>query len=269
MSPYGLDDGACYVKDNVTQPFDERKSRIPYVKGWRFTVQQHNPPPPVELDLSILCTFEDKKESVKMEQLHSIERCLRYPPLPRSGSYGSSSLELQIHDTIRIGDYHNAQVVVVEVLAAEPPFDGLLQGQLVVAKLYDPMYIDDDDEFYVNPHLVADKDYIHETAAYMALPEFQGSVIPQYYGSYSLDIPLGPTEDKRSVRLILIELIPGFSIQKADPHQTSQKARRSIMKTLIEFDTLVYAKNILLRDVHPRNVMITNPDSQQTHICRC
>lgn len=87
-----------------------------------------------------------------MEQLHPIERCRQYPPLP--GSYGPLNLELEIHDTIRTGDCHRAQVVEVEVLAADFLAKGLSQGQRVVAKLNDPMYIDDDD-FYVNPFLVA------------------------------------------------------------------------------------------------------------------
>ena len=118
-----------------------------------------------------------------MEQLHPIERCLQYPPLP--GSYGPLKLVIEVYDTIRIGDHHNAQVVVVEVLTADFPVKGISQGQLVVAKLYDPMYINDDD-FYVNPFLVADKGYTHETATYEVLSEYQGAAIPDYYGSYSL-----------------------------------------------------------------------------------
>lgn len=190
-----------------------------------------------------------------MEELHPFEQCRQYPPLP--GSCGSSSLELQVHETIRIGDHHNSQVVLVEVLTANS-IKGLSPGQYAVAKLYDPMYIDDDG-FYINPFLAADKLYTHEAAAYMALSDLQGSVIPQYYGSYSLDIPipLESTEDKRSVRLIIIELIPGSSMQNTDPNQFSQETRQNIMEFLIEFESLVYSRNILLRDLHPRNVMVT------------
>ena len=145
---------------------------------------------------------------------------------------------------------------MAEVLTIDPCAKGLSKGQLVVAKLYDPMYIDDD-EFYVNPFLVADKEYTHEVAAYRAFSDFQGSTIPQYYGSYSLDIPLETMENKRSVRLILIQYIPGISMQKAISGQFSLEFRQNIMKSLVESDTLVYAKNILLRDLHPRNVIMT------------
>ena len=57
-----------------------------------------------------------------MEQLHPHEQCLQYHPLP--GPYGPLTLELEIHDTIRIGDQ-----VVVEILKANPPVKGLSQGQ--------------------------------------------------------------------------------------------------------------------------------------------
>lgn len=147
---------------------------------------------------------------------------------------------------------------MVKVLTEDPPVKGLSQGQQVVAKLYDPMYMNDDG-FYINPFLVADKEYTNETAAYQALSDFQGSKIPRYYGSYSLDIPLpGPLEDKCSVRLTLIEPITGPSMPKGEPCGFSQEARQSIMKSLIEFDTLVYAKYMSLSDLHPRNIMLTD-----------
>lgn len=240
---------------NVTHPFDERKPRIPYVKGWHFTVQNHTPPRPTVNEIPMSCEFKNREDAIKVERLHPIERCLQYPPLP--GSYSSCSLELQIRGTIRIGDRHHSQVVLVEVIAASPSVNGLSQGQCVVAKLYDPMYIDDD-EFFINPFLVAEKGYTFETATYMDLSDLQGSSIPRYYGSYSLDIPLGSeTTDKRSVRLILIEFIPGLSMQKTDPDQFPQENRQNIMKFLVEFETLVYSRDILLRDLHPRNVMVT------------
>lgn len=260
MSPHHLHNSPSSEEDDdVTEPVDERKPRIPYVKGWCFTAQQHIPPPPIKLSRSKGCTVETIEDSKKMKEVDPWELCLQHPPLP--GVDGSSSLELKIHDTIRIGDHHNAQVVVTEVLTANPSVKGLSQGQHVVAKLYDPMYIDDDG-FYINPFVVADKAYTWETAAYAALPDLHGSAIPHYYGSYSVDIPLGPksTENKRSVRLILVEWISGSSMQQIDPASArySEKACQNIMKSIVEFETLVYSRDIFLRDLHPRNVMFAD-----------
>lgn len=52
----------------------------------------------------------------------------------------------------------------------------------------------------------------------------------------------------------------------AKPHDFPQEARQSIMKSLIEFDSLVYARDINLDDLHPRNVMITNPGDKAPRI---
>lgn len=46
-------------------------------------------------------------------------------------------------------------------------------------------------------------------------------------------------------------------MQKTDPDQFPQENRQNIMKFLVEFETLVYSRDILLRDLHPRNVMVT------------
>lgn len=123
------------------------------------------------------------------------------------GSYGSTHIDLCVRDTIRVEDEHNAQLAVVEVLAAEPPVDGLFQGAHVVAKLYDPLYMDDED-LSMNPFMMADQSYTCEVATYNLLPDLQGTMIPRYYGSYSMDIPVELPDGipaKRSVRLILMK----------------------------------------------------------------
>lgn len=45
----------------------------------------------------------------------------------------------------------------------------------MVAKAYDPVYVDDD--FYINPFLVSGKSYTYETAAYNALSDLQSLII--------------------------------------------------------------------------------------------
>lgn len=125
-----LDDN---ISDDVmSDDENEKKPPVPYLKGWQFTVQQHNAPPPTN-PTSGDCTVEDIEETNRLKQLEPIERCFKYPPV--EGSYGPFSFELRIHDTIRIGDKQSAQVVVVEVLTADPPVEGLSQGELVVAKI--------------------------------------------------------------------------------------------------------------------------------------
>ena len=97
----GSDDSSHYTKEYfITRTFDERKPQVPYVQGTRFTVQQHNPRPPVKIDPITRCTLTDKKEREKMEQLHPHEQWLQYHPLP--GPYGPLTLELEIPLAIRL-----------------------------------------------------------------------------------------------------------------------------------------------------------------------
>lgn len=49
-------------------------------------------------------------------------------------------------------------------------------------------------------------------------------------------------------------------MHKADPCEISQKTRQNsqnIMKSLVEFGSLVYARDISLGDLYPRNVILT------------
>lgn len=90
MSLDGLNDSACFMDDPSTHPYDARKPRVSYVKGSRFTIQ-HHVAPPIKLNPSMGCTFEDHDNAETMKALHPIERCIQYPPLDES--YGSLSLD--------------------------------------------------------------------------------------------------------------------------------------------------------------------------------
>ena len=168
----------------IIEPYDDKKPLVPYVRGCKFTAKQHGHPPP-QRQSDNACT-NTLAETKRLQKLHSIERCLQHPPL--QGSYGSSRIDLYIQDTLHVGDGLNAQVVVVEVLMADPSLsvEGQSRGDHVVAKLYDPLYMDDDD-LYINPFRASDQDYIHEATIYEALPDLQGSAIPRYYGSYTME----------------------------------------------------------------------------------
>lgn len=56
---------------------------------------------------------------------------------------------------------------------------------------------------------------------------------------------------------VLIEFIPGLSMQKIDPSTLTHATRQSVMESVIEIETPVHAKDVLLEDLTPRNVMVT------------
>ncbi|GMG22189.1 unnamed protein product [Aspergillus oryzae] len=227
---------------------------FPYVVGWRFTVQSHKPPNPTPVFENGCCNSDN--DNVEKEQLSLLERCLIHPPLP--GCDEPDKIDLSITDVIQAGDKHNAQVVVVDVLENGL---SLQKGMRAVAKFYDPLYVNDDNGF-LNPFSCVDKHYTHETAMYMTLSGLAGKQIPQFYGSFSLSIPVGQS-NRRTVRLILIEHIPGPSMLNANPNDYDISSRQLIMKEVIDFDSLVYAKDILLTDLKPRNIILVHDASSR------
>ncbi|PWY78361.1 hypothetical protein BO70DRAFT_380595 [Aspergillus heteromorphus CBS 117.55] len=214
---------------------------IPYTTGRTLVVQPHSPPPPTTVTTNCCLSTPAKRE--ERQHFTPVENCLRNPPLP--GRLESGTLPLEILDTIRVGDCHSAQVFTIQAHKEQ----GLVpHHQPLVAKVYDPLYLDDDGGLVDQFHCV-DRFYTHEVRAYQTLAAFQGGLIPRFYGSFSLDIPVEGA-GTRAVRLILIEYIPGLSMQQANPSEFPRHVLH-----------LVYEKDILLTDLSPRNAMMVGVDS--------
>ncbi|KLJ06185.1 hypothetical protein EMPG_10389 [Blastomyces silverae] len=238
---------------------------VPYVKGRRFTVRSHNPPPPGLASESRSLT---KEADIERRTVPPIQRCILHPPL--GGSDGDIMVTFEVAHGIRTGEGHSAQVLAVKILNASPSYPKALQGiTTAVAKLYDPLYFDHTDD-EADPFLLAKYHYSREAASYTRLSDFQGTVIPAYYGSYSLELPVDESSSEtRTVRLILIEYIPGSSMQELRPQDFSQLERKQIMKHVIDAESDIYTRDVRLRDLHPRNVMVVqDPKSKENKIRR-
>lgn len=88
-------------------------------------------------------------------------------------------------------------------------------NNILVAKVYDPLYFDDS-EGLLNPFLWMDKYYTHEARAYEAFSDLQGKRVPTFHGSYSLSL-LVEGFAERTVRLILLDFVPGYSMAQVKP----------------------------------------------------
>jgi serine/threonine protein kinase len=185
--------------------------------------------------------------------MHPLDRCIKHPPL--AGSDGPTTAELKIVGTVRIGDNHSAQLVTVQILRTSPP-NVLPTDTNLFAKIYDPLYFNHEQDD-ADPFLYIDRDYARETAAYLALPQLYGTVIPNYFGSYTLQWPIDGTTT-RIVRLILIELVSGTSMQQLSPVKFSQRDRQVILKAVIDAETSLYTCNVWHGDIHPRNILLRN-----------
>jgi serine/threonine protein kinase len=188
--------------------------------------------------------------------MHALDRCLRHPPL--GGSDGIITVDLEIVGAVRVGDNQSAQLVSVRVKRSDTCINSLPSDTNIVAKIYDPLYFDHEQDD-ADPFLCVGRDYSNEAAVYTALAQLQGTVIPKYFGSYTLNWPVNGASDTRSVRLILIEQVPGTSMQQLDPRDFSQPVRQRIMKEVIDAETLLYTHDIIHGDRHPRNILVLTP----------
>ncbi|CAN6646374.1 hypothetical protein TRVA0_021S02036 [Trichomonascus vanleenenianus] len=233
----------------------------PYVMDMKFTVQQHVAPPPLPEFRNCRYASEDRLEEERT--LTWIERCLRHPPL--AGELGSGTIDLEVLDTFKVGDGQIAQVFIVE---AQSTLENIQRGQKLVAKVYDPLYLENG-ETILDPFYIADEHYGREVRFYHQFSDYQGGLIPKFYGSFSLDLRIPESFLKgidnqglktRQVRLILIELIPGTSMQQKNSKDFSQQTRQRMIKSVIDFESLVYQQGITLRDLMPRNVIVTSSE---------
>lgn len=246
------------------------KPEPPYVKGSQFTVHLHRPPPPTPIIRNnCINTTTDIEERRGIDSIDkALERCNRHPPLP--GNLEKPCyvrLEL-IGPVVQVGDGRNAQVVIVRVLHKSEGFNTLQKekevqpfqiGAHLIAKIYDPLYFNDE-EGHLNPFLCVDWHYTHESRAYHVLSKMQGKEIPKFYGSYSIELPsVGHTF--RSVRLLLIQRIRGPNLSAMNAKAFSQERRKGIMRSIIDFESRVYEHDILLADSFPRNIMMKLPQS--------
>ncbi|GKZ39466.1 hypothetical protein AbraIFM66950_000374, partial [Aspergillus brasiliensis] len=186
-------------------------------------------------------------------------------------TWARKTVDIEVLDPIRVDDGHSAQVFNVRILNPESNTEIFQGANEVVAKVFDPLYLDDH-LGYLNPFLCEDRFYTHEAHTYRVLSDLQGDLIPRFYGSYSADIecreiigddPEANPSCLRTVRLILIEHIPGKSLLQIGPSGFTQQDRQQIMKFVIDFETHAYStKDILLTDLCDRNVMMVPPGSR-------
>jgi hypothetical protein len=143
------------------------------------------------------------------------------PPVPGT-TISQDIRDISIDKPIRDGDSCGAQV--------------LLTSEGLIAKFFDPLCYDfENKDRYEKANVTAsaDRDYVAETAAYLAphTTSFQGGVMPKCFGSWTVDVPItmnGETK-YREVRMILIEHVVGTRPQDMRPANLAREERENIM----------------------------------------
>ena len=136
----------------------------------------------------------------------------------------------------------------------------------MVAKIFDPLYYAALGEYSGERDDVvglADRDYTREAAAYEELRDFWGTIIPDYYGSWTCDIATNTNSGPvmRPVRLVFMELINGFCMRDFDPKNLTEEERSNIMVKAIEVETtMIFRGGVKHRDFTPRNILFSGID---------
>ena len=240
-----------------------KKPLFPYEVGAKIEVHPHKPPSPPVPPLPLV--YDDM---VEREDFSPLERCLKHPPPP--GEDGEEISMLEILKLVDAADGKRSQLVLVRVRPVggtengkKGTFPPIPDEDNVVAKFYDPLYFDHD-QSDGDPFKSLNSGYSFEAEAYSKMSDLQGNAIPRYYGSYTTSFPVpvedGKEQQRRHVRLILIEFIQGVSMQHVNPRDYTQQQRQGILGCIIDAETAIYANDIVLLDLYPRNIIIRQDD---------
>ncbi|KAK3300953.1 uncharacterized protein B0H64DRAFT_370134 [Chaetomium fimeti] len=228
-------------------PADPDKPPCPYRTGFTVDIKSHVPPAPFggrdygpgrrpmvsQLDLRTLKQTEIVMANPPLET--------EDPPVPRIHT-------LSVTRDLAVVDGRGAQLALCTIKPKDPVGHGPIQA---VAKIYDPLY-------YSFPHPDV------PSAVGQA-----GSFAPKYFGSWTFTVGLqmGKTTppQSRSVRLILIEYIPGKSIRElcAEPTPTaavfSEVYRLEVLARILDGVANLRFKGISQQDLAARNVIVHAP----------
>ncbi|CAK7263640.1 hypothetical protein SEPCBS57363_000671 [Sporothrix epigloea] len=277
---------------------DPGRPSSPFVSGSHWWIQQHEPLPPFGSGYKIKCRRgEEAFTKMRKEQLPQSIYCLTNQPPGPEPPEDAPRLEIEIGEALRPLLTQGSHIVACRVISgtvppvcstdstasatSEPPLP--TPSPVIVAKIFDPLYYYHNGDFDIVE--LADMEYCREAFAYQHLLRegVDGHLLPAYYGSYSLDVPL--TEEQncffgqhmgtdhpllqepepfRRVRLILMERIEGQSMTSqlvyGDVNGLSDEARLDVIASTLEAYSQLYYHGLAHGDLAPRNIFLRDLD---------
>ncbi|KAF9697531.1 hypothetical protein EKO04_004122 [Ascochyta lentis] len=228
----------------------------PYSPGATFIAYRHLPPAPFGGSY----TKCDRPNQRDLKRTTQLDWCVAHPPTAGI-TFSDDSHSFNITSIIRGGEDCGAQIV--------------LSNTGLVAKIYDPLFYSfqnqEFSEFNVDVTTAADSEYSIEAAAYSKLQQtpVEGSITPQYYGSWTIDIASNVQGEyiTREVRMILVEHVPGVRMVDIDPDLLTPELREHVMIRVIEADYDLRRAGVRHDDLAPRNIILSEkPDTIDPNI---
>ena len=147
------------------------------------------------------------------------------------------------------GNSSHAGVTMTTTHATYPPH--------LVAKIYDPVFFDDDDTRYDDPFVLRDLTVSCEVEAYRRLGPLQGTKVPRFYGSFVAALP---AQHNRTIYILLLEEVPGRDLRAIVPSDVTEnvcaKHKDAIIDASLRLFFDILACGVDQRDMQPRNVIL-------------
>lgn len=247
-----------------------RRPPLPYKVGWKFTIQAHVPREPSHPGQDWYKSDWLDPEGIKafaawnMLQMSGMQG-------PAGGTFGEIKLDLEVCEIVQVGEQSRAQMFKVVFIGAssEQMYArmNLRNKTPLLARLFDPVYFEDA-RGALCPFFCSDHMYIYEVDAYRRLQDVQGTEIPKCYGSFSFSISASMPGDscvyEREVRMILLEVAEGQKMAEMDPSMFSSGDRQAIISEIIDIESNIYARDVIMLDLSPENIIIDLQKDKRT-----
>ncbi|OBZ79753.1 hypothetical protein A0H81_01326 [Grifola frondosa] len=182
-------------------------------------------------------------------------------PLPSTPADISITLDKRLVSSMRrIPHVWTARVQGSSTDTVYPP--------VIVAKIYDPVYVDSADAEYADPFALLDLTVSREVEAYRRLERLQGTKVPRFYGHFVAPLP---TQRDRTVNVILLEYIRGRDLRDLVPPEATNtlcsEHKDAVIDASLRLYFDIYACGVVQRDMQPRNVIMRPPRRRDGRFC--
>ncbi|KAK7465294.1 hypothetical protein VKT23_005273 [Stygiomarasmius scandens] len=230
-----------------------------YYRGATLHLYLYDPPNPPK---DPTCTLEDRGKAllqIKDRYKTSIERRISLPST-------HPDISITLDEPIQTGNRHFSHIWTARVRARDISFP-----ELVVAKIFDPVYYDDSDDLvWLDPFSRSDLSVWNEVNSYQRLASMQGKNVPLFYNHFVAS--LGETHQHRTVNALVMEYINGKDISKIVPRGTQKTVCTEHLDALytkvLQVHFAIWDLGVQNHDMVPRNVILRVSDSQSRCTCR-
>ncbi|KAJ6507098.1 hypothetical protein DFH09DRAFT_281504 [Mycena vulgaris] len=227
----------------------------------KFKLYEHPPPSRPEGGWDEMpFKFNEADLALEMQPNGRLENCRRHLLHPHTVR---PALEVSLEQPLATGlaDLRYAQVWKVQC-----------GGKAMVARFYDPLYVDDDSgQCDIFRHI--DRAVSLEVSAYEALKDLQGVMVPRFRGFFLTMVaaPDGSEANfERGVQVVLLEFIPGcdlLSLRPGDKGPMCDKHKTAIIDAVLLVYHLLVLRGVQHLDLSERNLILKDTPLSPLPFC--